>query len=143
MISEGPALIEALPGELQNALNGALLPGEQLIIAVRGNTREAFAATAGRLLTLKGPTITGTAPVEVRQASLSSVQGVRAEPRPVGGRLLWESTEPGAPTSIEYPTYDAAKYTLVATRLKEMIGERKNPPTPSTAPPDPVPQSSR
>jgi RNA polymerase subunit RPABC4/transcription elongation factor Spt4 len=136
VISEGPALIEALPGGLQNALNGALLAGEELLIAVRGNIREAFAATDGRLLVLKEPAISGTGPVEVREAPLASISNVRASPRPVGGRLTWESSAPGAPTSIEYPTYDGSKYGLVAQRLQQMIGQNKTSPTsaPATGP---------
>src|SRR5689334_12506404 len=114
MISEGPALIEALPGQLQSALNGALTSDEELLIAVRGNTREAFAATRDRLIVLKEPVISGAGQVEVRTARLDGLSAVRAEPRPVGGRLVWETAEPGAPTSIDYPTYDASKYQLVA-----------------------------
>ena len=82
MISEGPNVIEALPGALQNALNGAVRPDEELLIAVRGGVREAFAATRGRLMVLKEPAISGTGPVEVRECSLASVANVRAEPRP-------------------------------------------------------------
>lgn len=134
MISEGPALIEALPGTLQNALNGALLPEEELRIAVRGGTRDAFAATNLRILVLKEPTISGTGPVEVHEVPLTAVRSVRSQPRPVGGRLIWETSHPNAPTSIDYPTYDASKYSLVAGRLQEMIGQPRNPSTPSTAP---------
>lgn len=133
MISEGPALIEALPGALQAALNGALLPDEELRIAVRGGTKDAFAATQTRLLVLKEPAISGTGPVEVRDVPLSAVTSVRSQPRPVGGRLTWETTHPGAPTSIDYPTYDASKYSLVAGRLQQMIGQPRTP-TPGTAP---------
>jgi RNA polymerase subunit RPABC4/transcription elongation factor Spt4 len=60
----------------------------------------------------------------------------------VGGRLIWESTHPGAPTSIDYPTYDASKYSLVAGRLQQMIGQPKNPSTPGTAP-DPAGAGAR
>ena len=125
MISEGPALIEALPGELQNGLNGALHPDEVVLIAVRGNAREAFAATADRLLVLKEGVLLGGVPVEVREVPLDTVSEVRAEPRPVGGRLRWETTANGAPTAFEYPTYDSSKYELVAKRLREMISQRK------------------
>jgi hypothetical protein len=134
VISEGPALIEALSGALQSALNGALLPEEELRIAVRGGTREAFAATTQRLLVLKEPAISGTGPVEVREAPLTAVSNVRAQPRPVGGRLTWECSLPEAPTSIDYPTYDASKYSLVAGRLQQMIGQPRNPVVPSAAP---------
>lgn len=134
MISEGPTLIEALPGGLQGALDGALEPGEELVIAVRGNMREAFAATRDRLLVLKEPMISGTAPIEVGQAPLASISNVRAEPRPVGGRLMWDCAEPGAPGFIEYPTYDASKYALVAKRLQEMIGQPRNPKTQGAVP---------
>lgn len=133
MISEGPALIEALPGELQNALNGALRPDEELLVAVRGNPREAFAATDRRLLVLQEPTVSGTAPVAVRDVPLAEVTSIRAVPRPVGGRLMWETTRPDAPTSIDYPTYDGSKYGLVAGRLQQMIGQTKNAPTPGAA----------
>jgi hypothetical protein len=138
LISEGPALIEALPGELQSALNGALLPDEELLVSVRGNPREAFAATHRRVLVLKEPTISGTGPVEVRSASLADISEIRAVPRPVGGRLMWASTEAGAPTSIDYPTYDGSKYSLVAGRLQQMIGQTKNTPAPSAASTEPV-----
>jgi RNA polymerase subunit RPABC4/transcription elongation factor Spt4 len=140
VISEGPALIEALPGELQNALNSALRPDEELLIAVRGNIREAFAATAGRLLLLREPAISGAGPVEIREVPVRSISNIRAEPRPVGGRLMWETAEAGAPASTDYPTYDGSKYALVAKRLQEMIGQPRNPSTPSTgptAPPEP------
>lgn len=139
MISEGPALIEALPGALQGALNAALLPEEELRIAVRGGTRDAFAATTTRLFVLREPAISGTGPVEVHAVPLSSVTSVRSQPRPVGGRLIWETTHPNAPTSIDYPTYDSSKYSLVAGRLQQMIGQPRNPSIPSTAPaPDPT-----
>lgn len=138
MISEGPTLIEALPGSLQDALNGALRPDEELLIAVRGNTREAFAATRERLLVLREPAIRGTAPVEVLEASLAGVSNVRAEPKPVGGRLTWETVAAGAPTFIEFPTYESSKYSLVAKRLQEMIGERRTPSTSGTAPEPPT-----
>lgn len=139
MISEGPALIEALPGALQHALNGALLPDEELIVAVRGNQREAFAATSGRLLVLKEPVISGTAPVDVLDVPLSEVSALRAVPRPVGGRLMWDTTQPGAPTSIDYPTYDGSKYSLVAGRLQQMIGQKRDAPNPGTAAGGPTP----
>lgn len=141
MISEGPALIEALSGVLQNALNGALLPDEELKIAVRGGTKDAFAATTTRLLVLKEPAITGTGPVEVRDVPLSAVTNVRSQPRPVGGRLTWETQHPGAPTHIDYPTYDASKYSLVAGRLQDMIGRPRTPapaPAVQTEPTGPV-----
>jgi RNA polymerase subunit RPABC4/transcription elongation factor Spt4 len=137
MISEGPALIEALPGELQGALNAALRADEEVLIAVRGNIREAFAATRDRLLLLKEPAISGAEPVAVREVPLESVSNIRAEPRPVGGRLVWETTITGAPAVMEYPTYDASKYNLVAKRLQEMIGQRRTPNTPGTAPAEP------
>ena len=133
MISEGPALIESLPGELQIALNGALYPDEELLIAVRGNPREAFAATDRRLLVLQEPSVPGIAPVSVREVPLVTVSSVRAVPRPVGGRLMWETTHPDAPTSIDYPTYDGSKYELVAGRLRQMIGQTKNTPSPGVA----------
>src|SRR5207248_1131187 len=120
-----------------NALNGALQPGEELVVAVRGNVREAFAATRGRLMVLKEPLISGTGPVAIAEVPLESVTEVRAEPRPVGGRLVWKSTVPGAPASIEYPTYEASKYSLVAKRLQEMIGQPRNPTTPGAAPAEP------
>jgi len=133
VISEGPALIEALPGALQNALNGALRPDEELFVAVRGNQREAFAATNLRLLVLKEPVITGTAPVDVQDLPLSEVTDIRAVPRPVGGRLMWDTARAGAPTSIDYPTYDGSKYSLVAGRLQQMIGQKKDAPTSAAA----------
>jgi predicted amidophosphoribosyltransferase len=135
VISEGPALIEALPGELQNALNGALCPGEELLIAVRANRNEAFAATADRIMLLKEPLIRGAAPVEVREVALSSLSNVRTEARPVGGRLSWETAAVGAPTFIEYPTYDASKYSLVAKRLLAMTGAPGTMTTPSSTTP--------
>lgn len=130
MMSEGPALIEALPGELQHALNSAVRQDEEILIAVRGNTREAFAATSRRLLHLIAPAITGIKPVEVRETATEAVTAVKAASRPVGGRLTW-STDQGE-GSIEYPTYDASKYNLVSARLQQMIGERKTPKPPST-----------
>src|SRR5205085_8638953 len=93
MISEGPALIEALSQPLQDALNGALHPGETLLVAVRGNAREALAATAERLIVLKEPAITGSGPAELREAPIATVSRVRAEPKPVGGRLSWQTTQ--------------------------------------------------
>ncbi|HEU4752012.1 MAG TPA: zinc ribbon domain-containing protein [Armatimonadota bacterium] len=142
MISEGPNLIEALPGGLQHALNGALLPDEELRVAVRGNVREAFAATDQRLLVLKEPSISGSAPVDVQPVPLAGLTGFRAEARPVGGRLTWEGAGPGAPTFIEFPTYDASKYQLVAQRLQQMIQPSRipnAPSTPATPPVEPVP----
>lgn len=132
MISEGPTLIEALPGDLQNALNGAVPPDEEILIALRGNHREAFAATARRVLHLVAPAVTGSAPVEIRETPLPDVSDVRAEARPVGGRLIW--TTPGGEQSVEYPTYEGSKYNLVAIRLKQMIGERHTPKPPPQAP---------
>src|SRR6266542_5384139 len=122
MISEGPALIEALSEGLQSALNGSLRPGETLLIAVRGNPREAFAATAERILVLKEPAISGVSPVEIRELPLGSVSNVRAEPKPIGGRLSWQSSQPGGPSSSDYPTPDMSKYELVANRLGQLTG---------------------
>lgn len=138
MISEGPSLVETLPAELQTALMQAV-QGEELVIAVRGNPQEAFAATRERLLLLKEPAISGD--VEVRGLPLATVMNFRAEPRPMGGRLSWQTTEFGAPTSLEYPPYDAAKYDRVARRLNEMISQKKVPTTPGTAPAAPEPGS--
>lgn len=120
MISEGPSLIEILPGELQGALKSALRPGEELLVAVGGNAREAFAATRERLLLFRSPVISGTGTVEVREVPLGSVSRLRVEARSVGGRLAWESTAAGAPTSVEYPMSEVAKFERVARRLQEM-----------------------
>lgn len=132
MISEGPALIEALPGELQNTLNGAVPPDEEILIAVRGTTREAFAATGKRLLHLLAPVISGSAPVEIRETPLTAVSEVRSEAKPVGGRLVWMAD--GVEHAVDYPTYDVSKYNLVTIRLKQMIGERHTPKPPPQAP---------
>jgi RNA polymerase subunit RPABC4/transcription elongation factor Spt4 len=81
-------------------------------------------------------------PVEVATLPLASVSSVRAEARPVGGRLLWETTQPGAPTHIEYPTYEASKYQLVARKLAEMMSQPRVPQvntTPNAPPEQPVP----
>jgi hypothetical protein len=123
VISEGPALIEALDAELQAALEGALQPEETLRIVVRGDARNALAATEQRVLTLTKPTITGSGPVTVREAPLVSLSNIRAEPRPVGGRLRWETSHPNGPTEIAYPTPEASKFTVVAKRLAELAKE--------------------
>lgn len=141
-MAEGPKLVEALSGALQGALEAALQPGEEAVIVVRGNVREAFAATASRILVLKEPVITGTAPVEVREAPLGSLTEIRAVPKPVGGRLVWNSAAPEAPVFIDYPTYDSSKYELVARRLQEMIGQpHASAPAPagSSGAPEPAP----
>jgi RNA polymerase subunit RPABC4/transcription elongation factor Spt4 len=132
LISEGPALIEALPGELQNALNGAVPPDEEILIAVRGTPREAFAASKRRVLHLIAPAITGAAPVEIRETAIPEITDVRSESRPVGGRLIWTAGD--GEHLIQYPTYDASKYSLVTIRLKQMIGERNSPKPPTQAP---------
>jgi predicted amidophosphoribosyltransferase len=132
VISEGPSIIEGLSADLQNALNGAVPPDEEIVIAVRGTTREAFAATPKRLFHLIAPVITGTKPVEVRETPLDQVKEVRAETRPVNGRLRWSAG--GGESFIEYPTYDASKYNLVAARLTQMLGETRTPRPPATAP---------
>lgn len=120
MISEGPALIEALDAELQGALDGVLKPEDTLRIVVRGDARHALAATTERVLVLTKPVISGNGSVEVLEAPLNTLSNIRAEPRPVGGRLRWETSHAGGPTEIAYPTPEASKFTVVAKRLSEM-----------------------
>jgi RNA polymerase subunit RPABC4/transcription elongation factor Spt4 len=135
MISEGPSLIEALPEGLQIALNGALAQGEALLIAVKANPREALAVTAERVLTLKEPAITGSGPVEIREVALAAVSNVRAEPRPIGGRLAWDSAQPGTPAYIDFPGMETPKFERVADRLRQLLGGGAVGPSPSAAAP--------
>lgn len=120
MISEGPALIEALDAELQGALDGVLTPDDTLRIVVRGDTRHALAATTERVIVLTKPIITGNGPVEVLEAPLGTLSNIRLEPRPVGGRLRWETSQAGGPKEIAYPTPEASKFTVVAKRLADL-----------------------
>ena len=121
MRTAGPSLVETLPAELQAALNEALEPGEPLLVALRCGTRQVFAATTRRLFVLTEPLVTGVGPVAVRMAPLESVSNLRAEARPVGGRLRWDTDYPDAPTAVEYPTYEGARFELAALRLRGVL----------------------
>lgn len=123
-ISEGPALIETLPAPLQHALNSAL-GEERALIAMRCRDRKAFAASSTRVFVLTEPMITGTGPIDVQILALSDIRNVEAQPRPVGGRLRWETDVPGAPTFIEYATYEGARFELAALRLRDLLGESR------------------
>jgi tetratricopeptide (TPR) repeat protein len=123
-ISEGPALIETLPAPLQHALNSAL-GEERALITMRCRDRKAFAATATRLFVLTEPLITGAGPVDVQTLALSDVRNVEAQPRPVGGRLRWETDVAGAPAFVEYATYEGARFEVAAFRLRELLGESR------------------
>jgi tetratricopeptide (TPR) repeat protein len=119
VISEGPTLIEALPGSLQQALDRTVQPDEKLRISVRGITREALAATDRRVLVLQEPPGGGEAAVEiiplaeVRRARLASATG--------GGTLTIERNG-GEPVQVSVPIYDQVKYGRVAERLQQMAG---------------------
>lgn len=143
MIGEGPSLVETLSPGLQKALDAALEPGEDLLIAVRGNPREAFAATRGRLLALKEPVVTGVSPVEVRATPLSEVWAVRTTARTLGGRLLWEDRNAALLDGIDFLAHDAAKFGSVARRLQDMVSRQRNPSTQPTGAPPTGPETAR
>jgi tetratricopeptide (TPR) repeat protein len=125
--TEGSGPIEPLPGELEPALRSALRPGEALLLAVPGNPNEALAVTRQRLLLLKAPAISGSEPVQVREAPLAGIANVRLEDQGFGGRVAWDSARPGAPTFVEYAAYDSSRYARIAEWLQAMIGQPRNP----------------
>lgn len=129
MIGEGPHLIEALPGALQEALGGALAPDEPLLLSVRGLPRHALAATQRRLLRLEEPTLGRVTSLDVRCDSFpwQAVRNLRLEEAPAGARLRWETQDAtdGKPTEhqFEIPTYDLAKFRRVLDRLQKLAAQ--------------------
>jgi RNA polymerase subunit RPABC4/transcription elongation factor Spt4 len=129
MISEGPNWIEALPGPLQEALDGALAPEERLLICVRGMPRHALAATDRRLIRLQEPDPTqGTiGPAQADSWPLEAVRDLRIEEAPGGARLCWRGVTAGAaggpaePVRFAIPAYDLAKFRRVLDRLQRML----------------------
>src|SRR6185436_573773 len=98
---------------------------ERLLISMRCRDRKAFAATATRVFVLTEPMISGTGPIDIQTLSLGDIRDVEAQPRPVGGRLRWETDVPGAPTFVEYATYEGARFEVAALRLRDMLGESR------------------
>src|SRR4051794_37956451 len=95
MIGEGPSLIEILPPRLKEALDRELHEGEEVKLAVRGNPREALAATAARLLTL-------------REGS-SSLDAVTVEAYPLAELTGLTLREAGAETAVTWSQYGRAE----------------------------------
>jgi len=129
VISEGPTLIEALPGSLQQALERAVEPGETLRISVRGVTRAALAATDRRVLLLKEPP--GGGPVEIQAIPLAGVRRVRLASA-TGGALLTIERD-GGTAEVPVPVYDQVKYGRVAERLQQLSGSARNQPAEADA----------
>jgi TPR repeat/Double zinc ribbon len=131
MISEGPNWIEALPGPLQEALDGALAPEERLLICVRGLPRHALAATDRRLIYLEEPDPTrAVGPAQATAWPLGAVRGLGLEEAPRRAWLCWEGHPEGAvagprdwslPIRFEVPTYDCEKFRRVLDRLQRML----------------------
>ena len=81
MIGEGPSLIEILPPRLKEALDRELREGEEVKLAVRGNPREALAATAAAV-----------------------------EPASTGLQGFWEGTLGGKPVVACFGSTDRGEY---------------------------------
>src|SRR5689334_750006 len=107
MIGEGPSLIEILPSGLQHALDRNLQAAEKPVVALRGNPREAFAATPARLLILRE----GTSMVDevvVDSYPLVDVGEIDLLEAASGFALTWSLQGRAEPVSFAVPAYDAA-----------------------------------
>jgi predicted amidophosphoribosyltransferase len=122
VISEGPSLIEALSGPLQDALGTSVGAGEALRIAVRGGLREALAATDQRVLILREAMPASGGGIEVSDLSLSDVTNVDLDSAAAGSRLTLRVRGQETPVALDVPVYDHVKFGRVAERLSQLAG---------------------
>jgi tetratricopeptide (TPR) repeat protein len=120
MIGEGPSLIEILPPRLNEALDEELHPGEELVLAVRGNPREALAATAARLLTLR-EAVSGSGTPSVETYPLAEVTGVELREEGPAPGLLWRLRGRDEPGVFAVPAYDLGKFRRAGEILRRLV----------------------
>jgi RNA polymerase subunit RPABC4/transcription elongation factor Spt4 len=120
MIGEGPTLNESLPPRLKEALDGELQPGEKTVLTVRAQPREAVAATATRLIILREDTaIMGGASVD--SYPMAEIGAVEVSDDGQGIQLTWQLRDEPEPVALHVPSYEAAKFRMLAEALRGLI----------------------